>query len=110
MKKIVINVRAGGFNLSGMAATRYLELLGKTRPENFYANDISRDDSNLVKVVEELGKKANGDSSKLKIAEIPDGIEWEIEEYDGIEWISEKHRTWSQKNEIDAVKALTTDK
>ena len=23
-----------------------------------------------------------------------DDIEWEIEEYDGMEWISEKHRSW----------------
>ena len=26
--------------------------------------------------------------------EIPDDVEWQIEEYDGTEHISEKHRTW----------------
>jgi len=31
----------------------------------------------------------------LKIVDIPDGVEWEIEEYDGMEWVAEKHRTWS---------------
>ena len=30
----------------------------------------------------------------LGIVEIPDGVEWEIEEYDGDEWVSEKHRKW----------------
>lgn len=48
----------------------------------------------VVKVVEELGEKADSRCAKLQVVEIPDGIEWEIEEYDGQEWVSEKHRTW----------------
>jgi hypothetical protein len=30
----------------------------------------------------------------IKVITIPDGIEWEIKEYDGLEHIAEKHRTW----------------
>ena len=60
----------------------------------FSHRDIKRDDSILVQVVEELGADANGMCADLDITEIPDGIEWEIEEYDGREWISESHRTW----------------
>lgn len=56
--------------------------------------DIERNDPLLVQVVEEMGDKANGSHSDLNIVEIPDDVEWEIEEYDGIEWVSEKHRTW----------------
>ncbi|MHA1664293.1 MAG: hypothetical protein ACTSVW_00455 [Candidatus Njordarchaeales archaeon] len=56
--------------------------------------DIDRTHPLLIKVVEELGEEASTPVSKLKIVEIPDNIEWEIEEYDGIEWIAEKHRTW----------------
>ena len=48
----------------------------------------------LIKVVEEMGKKSWGKHAELEIVEVPDGVEWEIEEYDGSEWISEKHRTW----------------
>lgn len=38
---------------------------------------------------------AYGDCADLKIVEIPDDVEWVIEEYDGIEYVSEVHRTWS---------------
>ena len=44
--------------------------------------------------MKELGNKANGRYSELKIVEIPDGIEWEISEYDGLETVEEKHRNW----------------
>ena len=55
---------------------------------------ISRDDEALIKTVQKLKKKANGNCAELKIVEIPDGIGYEIGEYDGIEHIAEKHRTW----------------
>ena len=48
-----------------------------------------------VRTVLELGSEADGDSALLKIVDIPDDIDWVIEEYDGSEWVSEKHRTWS---------------
>lgn len=59
-----------------------------------YERDFERDDPVLVQVVEELGSKANGKHASLKIVEIPDGVEWQVEEYDGNEWVAEKHRTW----------------
>ncbi len=49
---------------------------------------------NLIKVVKEMGEKANGKYSKLKIVKIPDGIKWDIDEYDGFETIEEEHRSW----------------
>lgn len=60
-----------------------------SRPEN-------RTDPDLIKVIEELGSEnASGGCAKLKIVEIPDGVQWEIDEYDGIETIHEVHRSWS---------------
>jgi len=70
---------------------KYNEKYGK---EAIYDKDIPRDDKILVKVVEKLEEKANGMYASLEVVEIPDGVEWEIEEYDGSEWIAEKHRTW----------------
>lgn len=53
-----------------------------------------RSDPMLIQIIEELGDKANSKYAKLEIVEVPDGIDWEIEEYDGLEHIAEKHRTW----------------
>ena len=60
----------------------------------FSDTDIERNDPILVQVVEELGEEANGKHATLKVVEIPDDIEWYIEEYDGCERVAEKHRTW----------------
>jgi hypothetical protein len=57
-------------------------------------NRISdRADKFLVQTVEELGEKANGGFAKLEIVEIPDGTDWRIDEYDGMETVAEG-RTW----------------
>lgn len=61
----------------------------------FEIRDIPRDDADFVAVVESLGEAASGKCSKLKIVEIPDDTEFQIEEYDGYEHVAEKHRTWS---------------
>lgn len=57
------------------------------RPDN-------RNDPLLVQVVEELGDKANGECAKLRVVDIPDGVSYEIHDYDGIESIEEVHRSW----------------
>ena len=54
----------------------------------------SRADPLLVEVVEVLEKEAGGSHADLKIVDIPDDIEWIVQEYDGWEWVAEKHRTW----------------
>jgi len=67
---------------------------GRIPNDAFYVGDPDRDDPDLIKVVEELGEEANDSYSKLVIVEIPDGVDWEIDEYDGYETIHEKHRSW----------------
>ena len=54
-----------------------------------------RSNPELIRLVEELGEEASGEYAELAIVEIPDDVEWEIHDYDGMESIHEKHRTWS---------------
>ena len=51
----------------------------------FSAKAIKRTDKDLIKIVEKLKEKANTICSSLKIIEIPDNVDYEIEEYDGNE-------------------------
>ena len=60
----------------------------------WYYGDLERNDPILIDVVEELGDKANNSYSALHVIEIPDGVEWEMDDYDGIETVHEKHRSW----------------
>ena len=113
--KIVINSDYGGFSLSDEAILAYGRKKGlnlvkdentnwsisifykdSVAKENYFEDrDIPRNDSALVEVVEKLGEAAYGFAANLKIVEIPEDVDWCIEENDGREWVSEKHRTWS---------------
>jgi hypothetical protein len=110
---VVINGTYGGFSLSHAAAERLAqlghplaiqELADRLSPEydkyreflyDSMLRDIDRSDPLLVQVVQEMGEMANGRCARLKIVEIPDGVDYVIQEYDGSEWIAEKHRTWA---------------
>lgn len=118
--KIVINVDWGGFGLSDKAFERFLELKGiefdiqdithfgvqgksyyrkgyLDQEEHYLAeHDLcsNRADPDLVQVVEEMGNESNGLSASLKVVEIPDDVDWYIHEYDGVESVHEKHRSW----------------
>lgn len=94
VRYVVINKCYGGFGLSNLAVKEYASLSGIT-DEEFYDRDVARDDPYLIKVIKDLGSRADGDHSNLKIVEIPADVDWEINEYDGMEWVAEKHRTWS---------------
>ena len=95
--KIVINECYGGFRLN----REIYKCLGLKWDGAGYAYDeySKRTDPKLVECVEKYIKEHTDANGKihtcLRIVEIPDDVEWEIEEYDGNEWVSEKHRTWS---------------
>jgi len=44
----------------------------------------------LDKPLQEMGLY----DTALKIVEIPADVDWVLMEYDGCEWVAEKHRTW----------------
>jgi len=101
-REIVINRCFGGFGLSSMALEIYRAVprvdLEDTRVFN-HASDIPRDDPILIQTIKTLGlKESAGNFAKLQIIEIPDDVPadgWIIQDYDGTEWVAEKHRTWS---------------
>lgn len=61
---------------------------------NLELNYEHRDDATLIEVVEELGKKASGNHSELVVVEIPDGMDYVIDDYDGFETLHEKVKVW----------------
>lgn len=53
-----------------------------------------RSDPLVIECVKTLKEKANDRYSALEVITIPDNINWEIDEYDGLEHIEEVHRRW----------------
>lgn len=78
--KIVVNSCYGGYGLSAWAK----EQLGID-----YSDDISRNQPDLVSLVENFPEKVDDVFSKLSVVEIPDNsTDWEISEYDGLETVT----------------------
>lgn len=75
----------------GITKEREIEMMGRYW-EMWIEKD--RSDPMLVKIVEELGKEANGKFAELVVVEIPDDVNYEIDEYDGVETVHEVHKTW----------------
>jgi hypothetical protein len=113
-RKILINSDFGGFSLSDKAIEVFLNkkdvkfttqkkkslfsgrnLIFYINGEYFTEHNLKRDDFALIETVEELGLKESADNfAALKIVEIPYDVDWKLQDYDGMEWIAEKHRTW----------------
>lgn len=91
--KVAINRCWGGFSLSEAA---YKELGLKWDGYGYaYNSDEKRTDPALIECIEKLGSdKASGSLANVRVVEIPDDIEFEITDYDGMEAIEEVHRTW----------------
>jgi hypothetical protein len=116
MVKVVINSCHGGFGLSNEAFEMFLDRKGiaweKEKEQRmvfyYHAGHLgvedkyispreiinNRSDHDLVDIVEKLGQKADGFCASLKVIEVPDDVKWDINEYDGREWVAEKHRIW----------------
>jgi len=108
MTKIAYNACFGGFGLSEEAFESLLDRKGiawrseesgfKVLGNLYYRSDTEdgadqllsdkdwdRSDPDLIAVIEALGEKANGAFADIKIADIPAGTRYRIDEYDGNE-------------------------
>jgi hypothetical protein len=92
--KLVINKCFGGFGLSDAAIDQIRDLGGPYANTDEWASR-NRSHPILVEVVGNLGSAADGEFSKLRIIEIPDGVDFEIDEHDGIEIVRERSRSWA---------------
>ena len=81
--KIAINKCYGAFRIPDS----WVEPLGVS---SIYCDEL-RADPRLIALIEGGVDK---NEHNLKVVEIPDGIQYAVEEYDGVEWIAERHRTW----------------
>lgn len=110
--KILVNRCYGGFGLSKEAVLwlrkrNYAPAMKATLKGEVYEDgSVCDDDYPLrldekeradllpIECVEALKDRASARLADIKVVEIPDGVAWQIEEYDGREWVSEVHRTW----------------
>lgn len=96
-RKVLINFRYGGYHLPREILDA-LSVRGRITSYNEkYA--IPRDDPDLIAVAE-LASPEYLEQHDLGIVEIPADVEWQIEEYDGKEWIAETHRTWHYERKL----------
>lgn len=86
MVKVLYNNCFGGFGLSKEAVDLYLAKGGDPKASRSYSWDAHRSDPILIEAVEEIGlEKAASIFGSLSIEEIPAGVEYRIDEYDGNE-------------------------
>lgn len=100
--KIAINTCCSGFSLSpevyeklGLEWDGYGMLNNKAL--GIESNDYLQYRSHpaLIEAIEAVGEEAaSGFLSEIKIVEIPDDVQWEIQNYDGKETVHERHRSW----------------
>ena len=116
--KVILNKCFGGFGLSKKAHRLYAEkrgwhfgvyhdrfgfeqyrtdgkITGEPDDRHFFWLERSyRDDPTLVEVVEELGDEANGDYADLVVVDIPDDMDYVVDDYDGVETLRPRTPTW----------------
>ena len=100
--KIVVNRCYGGFSVSkavfdelGFEWDGYGFLSNKDFGIENYRYLAWRTNATLIAAIEKIGVgKASGELSALEVVNVPSGISWEIDEYDGWEKIAETHRSW----------------
>ena len=60
-------------------------------PAGFFSENAKSEANRRILDIE---KRFKHDLVIETFVSIPDDVEWQIEEYDGMEWVAEAHRTW----------------
>ena len=100
--EIAINRYYGGFGVSkavfdelGIKWHKYSDIGNEDfgiESDDYYA---FRTNKKLIDAIKKIGlKEASEECALLGIVDIPDDVEWEIEDYMGMETVHEVHRSW----------------
>lgn len=85
--KVLYNTCYGGFGVSQKAIDLFNERRPEAHVEYSFEMEEYRSDPILIDIVNELGEEARRSCSKLAVAEFPDGYDYWIEDYDGVETV-----------------------
>ena len=85
--KIVLNKRFGGYHLSEGVYSKLRALYWIDKKQ---ADFLPRTDERLINAVELCEKE--GTAGALRVVEFPDDMDWDIFDYDGMEYVYDKHR------------------
>ena len=97
--KVLINNCYGGFGFSEKFEEQYQEII---------ENSVGRHDVALIAAVESFGlDEASDKYAKIGIANVPDGCEYNIHEYDGTEYVDD---TWINISIDELRNGLSEDK
>jgi len=92
--ELIINRCYGGYSVSPKAMRLYAKRTGLGRDYAILDFKKLRTDPELIAIVKELEEEADGSVANLKVVEIPDDVEYYIDDYDGMESVHEVHRIW----------------
>lgn len=110
MKKILINAAYGGFGNSKKATDMYKSLSSEKglEPLSYDAElyGLPRDCPIAVSIVEKLGEESWGEYCRIDIVEIPSHADYDIQDYDGKEWVE----TFRVLTKEELSKGLTPEK
>jgi hypothetical protein len=102
---VMYNSTYGDFSYSDLAKTLYQNRTNRRRYQ-----EPSRCDELMVKIVKELGAKANGKHCRIKFETIPEKYReyYHISEYDGLETVHVDCRKYEAYTIMDNIKAILT--
>lgn len=100
-QRIVIHPHYGGFKLTDLMKSELAIALPDVHPIDIEHGHYNRETRVMDwswrahPVVLAAVERDLAHAPHLKIIEVPAGVAWDVENYDGKEWVAEKHRTWS---------------
>jgi len=107
--EILLNIRYGGWNISKKAIELYkLRSPSYSVTENYFDYYFNRQDPILVQIYKELGDNFDGKYSKTKIKKILKKYEnyYDIDEYDGKEWVKINYTKYKLDNIYNKIKEI----